>query len=92
MTLIAVYTLAVAASLSLGYWAGTKARSRSHLPTALEGGIENSVEKLGDGSKDSETDEDQTAVGRILPFGEGDDYKLVSGITSYIFSLNLYCL
>ena len=90
MTLIAVYTLAVAASLSLGYWAGT--HSRSYLPTTLEGGIENSVEKLGNGSKDSETDEDQAAVGRILPLREGDDYKLVSGIISYIFSLNLFCL
>lgn len=76
MTLVAVYTLAVAASLSLGYWAGTKARPQSNLSTTLEGGIENSVEEIGDGSKDSETDEHQAAVGRILPLGEGDDYKL----------------
>ncbi|KIK05609.1 hypothetical protein K443DRAFT_675162 [Laccaria amethystina LaAM-08-1] len=76
MTLVAAYTLAVVASLSFGYWAGTKARSRSDLPTTLEGGMENSVEEVGDGSKDPETDENQGAVGRILPLGEGDDYKL----------------
>lgn len=87
MTLVAAYTLAVVASLSLGYWAGTKARSPSDVLTTLEAGIEKSVEEVRNGRQDSGTDKNQAAVA----LGEGNNYKLVSGI-AYFFSLNLYCL